>query len=542
MNGIKMLLPALLLTGATSFAGTFTSDFTTPTPYGVFINGAGTLSDGASWTPLIATNRLILTVNQNSLSGSFSPYDLDNGAPIQGFTAKFQLQFGPGSSTPADGAAFSFGPGVDQTSTTYNEVGAGGAAFAVSFHTYTSSGGPAVDVYLYGTRIAHTPFAVGDMVNSQMQDVQIQLNPNSTLNVTYRGQVVYTNLYLPNWGPTNGYFIISARTGGLNEETDIGNVSITTTLYSTPVAPTVTAAPQSVTVAEGASASFSVGVNGTGPFTFQWTKNGADITDATNQALTLPQVFYADNNAAIAVRITNPASSITSPPATLTVIRDTTPPTVSKAAADLTFTAIFVTYSKPVSASTALATQNYALDQGLTISTITSVNNETVKLTTSQMAAGQTYNLTINGVQDMDTIPNTIAPNTKVQVRSFVYLSGSVLHKKYNNVPDNTGWPVSNLFNDPRYPDAPDRVNIEPAIEYPFGGAGRVAADDVPGQPGTHQRNYFDSVEGYFIPPVTTNYVFYTAGADRFALWLSTDETPANKNIFFSSRRRHTRS
>lgn len=521
MNRIRPALCALLLTGPAALAGTFTADFATQDTSTFLLNGAGTLSDGNGWMPFIATNRLILTVNQNTLSGSFSPNDFDASAPIEAFTAKFKLQFGPGSGNAADGAAFSFGPGVYQYSTSYNEVGAGGAAFAVSFHTYTSNGGPAVDVYLYGNRIGHVPLDKTNMVNSQLQDVTIQLNRNSTLAVTYRGEVLFTNLFLPDWGPTNGYFIVSARTGGENEETAIANFSINTTLAAAPVAPSVSIPPQSITVAEGTPASFSVLADGTAPFTFQWTRNGTPILDATNQTLTISPALYGDNNAAIAVLISNPVSSVTSPAATLTVIRDTTVPTVTKVAADTTFTAITLSYSKPVS-DTALATGNYSIDQGATISGITRVNSQTVKLTTSTLTGGVIYNITINGVQDISTIPNTIAANTKVQVRPFVYLGGSVLHKKYTNITDTAGWPLSNLFTDSRYPDAPDRVDLESAFEYPAAAAGRVAADA--------SRNYFDSVEGYFIPPVTTNYVFYVAGADRIGLWLSTDDNPANKN------------
>lgn len=523
MNRIRPLLCTLLLAGGSGLAGTFTSDFSTQYPAGVFMNGSGTNADSTGWMPFVATNQLIMTVNWIYQSGSYSPYDLDNGAPIQAFDAKFKLQFGPGTATPADGAAFSFGPTVDQSSVTYNEVGAGGSSggdFSVSFHTYTSNGGPAIDVYLFGTRIATHPMPVGNMVNSQLQDVEIQLNANSTLNVTYAGQTIYTNLYLPNWGPTNGFFIFSARTGGLSEETHLANVTINTTLATAPVAPTVAIAPQNFTTNEGSSATFSVLANGTGPFTYQWTKNGTDITDATNQTLVLPLVLYADNNATIAVKITNPASTITSPSATLTVIRDTTVPTVSKASADTTFTTIFVTYSKPVS-DTALTASNYTLDQGATVTSVTRVNTQEVKLTTSQLSQGKVYNLTINGVQDIDTIPNTIAANTKVQVAAFQYLGGNVLHKKYNSIDDGTGWPLSNLFNDPRYPDSPDRVDLESTMEYPSGAQGRVAADPA--------RGYFDSLEGFFIAPATTNYVFFVAGADRIGLWLSTDDQPANK-------------
>ena len=525
MKRISSALCALLLTGPVAFAGTFSATFATQDTTGFSLNGTGTLADSTAWTPFIATNRLILTVNQNNLAGSIAPNDFDNSAAIQAFTSTFKLQFGPGTANAADGLSFSFGPDVSQT-TAYSEVGSGGNSFAVSFHTYTSNGGPAVDVFLYGTRIAHYPLLKSDMVNSQLQDVAIQLKQNSTLSVSYRGQSVFTNLYLPNWGPTNGFFNISGRTGGENEETDIANLSINTILYTNPIAPTVTSGPTNVSVPEGGSASFTVGVDGTGPFTFQWTRNGADITDATNQTLTLNPALFADNGAQYAVKVTNPVSTITSPSATLTVIRDLVPPTVTKAAADVSLAAVFVTYSKPVS-DTALLISNYSLDQGVTISGITRLSSQSVKLTTSQMAQGTTFTLTINGVQDTDTLPNTIAANTKVQFRSFVYFAGGLLHKKYTNVTDTAGWPLSNLFNDPRYPDAPDRADVVPALEYPTDGAGRVPADDNP--PGTHLHNYFDSVEGYFIPSVTTNYVFYTAGADRFALWLSTDDTAANK-------------
>ncbi|HTL17251.1 MAG TPA: hypothetical protein VL793_08440, partial [Patescibacteria group bacterium] len=281
MNRIRSLPYILLLAAASAQGGTFAPDFTSADTSSFTLNGAGTLSDQSAWMPFIATNRLILTVNQNNLNGSFSPYEFDSGNPILAFTASFQLQFGPGSGQPADGLALSFGPDINQYSTTYSEAGAGGTAFAVSFHTYTSSGGPAVDVYLHGQRIAHAPVALADMVNSQMQDVVIKLNQNSTLDISYRGQPVLTNLYLEGWGPSLSYFIFSGRTGGENEVIALANVRIDTTTYTTPVAPTVTAAPKNVTVNEGDAASFSVNFDGTGPFTIQWRKNGNPIQDAT---------------------------------------------------------------------------------------------------------------------------------------------------------------------------------------------------------------------------------------------------------------------
>src|SRR5260221_987145 len=317
MKPIKTSLCGLLLTGATALAGTFTADFATPDTSTFLINGSGTLTDLSDWMAFISTNRLHLTVNQNNLHGSFSPLDFDSGASIQAFTDAFKLQFGPGTGNAADGAAFSFGPDINQNSVTYDEVGAGGTAFAVSFHTYTSNGGPAVDVYVHGTRIAQFPMAKSAMVNSQLQDVMIQLNRNSTLNISYRGQTVVTNLYLPDWGPTAGFFIVSGRTGGENEETDLANVNINTTVYTAAVAPTFTTTPTNVTVAEGSSASFYTTFDGTGPFQIQWLQSGNPIPGGTSQNLTMSPVYYADNNSQIRVQLTAPGGTITSPPATL---------------------------------------------------------------------------------------------------------------------------------------------------------------------------------------------------------------------------------
>jgi hypothetical protein len=521
MKPIRTLLSILLLASGSAFAGTFTADFTTEDTSQFIYNGSGTLTDGSSWMPLIAANKLQLTTNQNSLSGSFSPIDFDGGAAIEAFTAKFKLQFGPGSGNAADGGAFSFGPDVNQYSTSYNEVGAGGGAVAVSFHTYTSNGGPAVDVYLYGNRIASYPLAKTDMVNSQLQDVVIQLNRNSTLNVSYRGQVIATNLYLENWGPTNGFFIISGRTGGENEETDIDDVNISTTVYTAPAAPSFLSSPTNFTVAEGGSATFSATFDGSGPFAIQWLQNGNPIPDGTKQNLTLSPVYYADNNSTIKVQVTTPGGTITSAGATLAVIKDVIAPTVLSTTADKSFTTVVVKYSEPVS-FTALDPSNYAIDQGVAILMVSTVDASTVQLTTSQLTEGAGYNLTINHVQDMAATPNTIAANTVVHFQTFEFMKGAVVHQKYTGFSDAAGTNPENLFADPRFPNAPDRRDLLAAFEYPANGGGYNSDLDS-------DKLFFDTMEGYFIPPATGDYVFYIAFADRGWLYLSTDDSPANK-------------
>jgi hypothetical protein len=75
-----------------------------------------------------------------------------------------------------------------------------------------------------------------------------------------------------------------------------------------------------VTVNAGNTATFAVGVDGSGPFTFQWRKDGTSITGATSAVLTLNSVTSA-NAGSYSVVVSNAASSagVASSAATLTV-------------------------------------------------------------------------------------------------------------------------------------------------------------------------------------------------------------------------------
>jgi hypothetical protein len=89
---------------------------------------------------------------------------------------------------------------------------------------------------------------------------------------------------------------------------------------STLVAPTITRPPLARSVNEGETATFSVVVSGTTPFTYQWEKNQAAIQGATSASYTTPPVTLADNNAQFRCVVTNLVGSVTSDPALLTVV------------------------------------------------------------------------------------------------------------------------------------------------------------------------------------------------------------------------------
>ena len=83
--------------------------------------------------------------------------------------------------------------------------------------------------------------------------------------------------------------------------------------------PTITTQPQSQTVTVGATATFSVVATGTAPLTYQWSKNGAAISGATNSTYTTPATVSGDNGSTFTVKVTNVAGSKMSTAATLTV-------------------------------------------------------------------------------------------------------------------------------------------------------------------------------------------------------------------------------
>jgi hypothetical protein len=102
----------------------------------------------------------------------------------------------------------------------------------------------------------------------------------------------------------------------------VGNVMsspATLTVSPTSVAPAISGQPASQTVAAGQAASFSVVASGTAPLSYQWKKNGANITGATAAKYTTPADTSADNGSKFQALVSNSVGSTMSSAATLTV-------------------------------------------------------------------------------------------------------------------------------------------------------------------------------------------------------------------------------
>src|SRR6266576_318230 len=113
----------------------------------------------------------------------------------------------------------------------------------------------------------------------------------------------------------------------------------TLTVNAAPVAPSITTQPTSQTVTAGQTASFSVAAAGTAPLSYQWQKNGINITGATAATYTTPATTTSDSGSTFRVLVSNTAGTATSSAATVTVNAAAAAPSITTQPTSQTVTA-----------------------------------------------------------------------------------------------------------------------------------------------------------------------------------------------------------
>jgi hypothetical protein len=114
-----------------------------------------------------------------------------------------------------------------------------------------------------------------------------------------------------------GNYSVAVSNGAGNAVSNAAALSVSA---GTPaaVAPSIVTQPAAVTVNVGNTATFAVGVDGTGPFTFQWRRDGVNVAGANSASLTFSAVALP-NAGAYSVVVTNSAGTVTSNAVTLDV-------------------------------------------------------------------------------------------------------------------------------------------------------------------------------------------------------------------------------
>jgi hypothetical protein len=101
------------------------------------------------------------------------------------------------------------------------------------------------------------------------------------------------------------------------------------TVTGSALPPSIDVSPLPLTVNAGAEAQFGILVQGSGPFAYQWRRNGADIAGAT-QAVYRFTTVQADDGARFSVKVTNDAASVVSEEALLTVVPAASAPVITQ--------------------------------------------------------------------------------------------------------------------------------------------------------------------------------------------------------------------
>ena len=112
-----------------------------------------------------------------------------------------------------------------------------------------------------------------------------------------------------------------------NKVSTVTSNMATLTVSDTAMAPAITTQPAAQSVTAGQTATFSVTATGTGTLSYQWKKNGINITGgmgATSNSYTTPAMGYAGNGAVYSVVVTDSVGTTTSSNATLTVSKSST--------------------------------------------------------------------------------------------------------------------------------------------------------------------------------------------------------------------------
>jgi pectate lyase len=210
-----------------------------------------------------------------------------------------------------------------------------------------------------------------------------------------------------------------------NSAGSITSNAATLTVNSAPVAPTITTQPASQTVNVGDTASFSVAASGTAPLAYQWKKNGANITGATNATFAIANAQTSDAGNYTAT-VSNSAGSATSNVATLTVNSTPVAPTITAQPASQSVpVGGTASFSVTASGSTPLAYQ-WRKDGA----NITGATSSTFSITNVQTTDAAGYSVTVTnsaGTATSSTATLTVTTgggsNTKYNLTGFATLS-----------------------------------------------------------------------------------------------------------------------
>ncbi len=293
-------------------------------------------------------------------------------------------------------------------------------------------------------------------------------------------------------------------------------------------APAILSGPTDVTVRIGATASFTVSLDGTPPHTFYWKTNGVSVTGANSATLSVSNVQASMDDMQVSVCVSNACGGTCSGTATLHVLLN---PIIVSCSSRGNCHAFYLTFNRQMrldGAYTVICSNN--INGTLTPITISGLgyaeNQGIIKLNVSPdlLTDTNTYYVTIQDAHAQDGF--VINPNPSICgfVHGQEYPAFRILDKKwdgnsYGNNPETflaSGralTPPDHIYSD-HIPVPPPGNGVFTDFESPW-----LDLDD----------NYADEAIGFWVVPQTGNYYFWSASDDGSKTFLATDAIPAHK-------------
>ncbi len=169
-----------------------------------------------------------------------------------------------------------------------------------------------------------------------------------------------------------------------------GNITSNPATLTVNLPPTISTQPTNQTVILGATVTFSVAATGTGALTYQWSKNGAQLSGATSASYTTPATVSTDNGATFYVKVTNSYGNVTSATVTLTL---NIPPSITTQPSSQTVTLGATATFSVVASGTGTLTYQWSKNGGA-ISGATSASYTTPATVVSDNGASFTVKVT----------------------------------------------------------------------------------------------------------------------------------------------------
>jgi hypothetical protein len=270
--------------------------------------------------------------------------------------------------------------------------------------------------------------------------------------------------------------------------------------------------------------------NYTGTLNYQWYQNGLSIPGATSQNINIaaastndPSMPAGTDAGAYTCVATDPSGtwgSVTTGPVNITVTQ-LNPPVVSGVQFFEDQSSIYLTFNEP-NLNGADITNHYVLNNGIVVTNAVVINGASstlVELQTTTQPPGTKVTLTISDLTNV--VGQVIATGTTETFWTGLVSTGAVSWDAWTGPAGDSVGAYFGTFlpSDPQLTIASNMTLS--SFEGPSTGINLNGGDGL----GT---DFGDRMYGWFIPPVTTNYVFFISADDGARLSLSTNSEPTN--------------